>query len=103
MIHILTAEYLTDYRVRSTFSDGREGREGVVDLRPVILKDTREAFSALRDPSVFKRLFIDHGALCWPGGPDIAPEYIYFLAFRDDESLRDRFEEWGYIEAGVAV
>jgi hypothetical protein len=100
MIHILKAEYLGDYRVRFTFSDGREG---VVDLRPVVLKDQREAFLPLQDPSVFKRLFIDHGALCWPDGPDIAPEYIYFLAFQDDEALRELFEEWGYMEARVVA
>jgi hypothetical protein len=30
-------------------------------------------------------------------------QYIYYLAFRDDESLRGLFEEWGYIGSEVAV
>ena len=100
MIHISSAEYLADYDVRFTFSDGREG---VVDLRRTVFEDPREIFATLRDPSVFKRLFIDHGVLCWPDGPDIAPEYIYFLAFQNDETLRALFENWGYVEAGAVA
>jgi hypothetical protein len=46
---------------------------------------------------------VEHGALCWTGDLDVAPEYIYFLAFSDDESLRGLFEEWGYIQSEVAV
>ena len=32
-----------------------------------------------------------------------AKQAIYYLAFRDDESLHALFEEWGYIESEVAV
>ncbi|ELS04551.1 Protein of unknown function DUF82 [Xenococcus sp. PCC 7305] len=28
---------------------------------------------------------------------DFAPEYIYFLAFRDVPTLQAQFREWGYI------
>lgn len=100
MLHISDAQYLGDYRVRLTFNNGREG---VADLRPMIFDEPRTVFSPLRDLSVFRQLFIAHGALCWLGDLDVAPEYIYFLAFRDDESLRGLFEEWGYLKAEVAV
>ncbi len=100
MLHISKAEHEGDYRVRLVFDDGREG---VADLRQLVFDDPRTVFAPLRDPSFFQQLFVEHGALCWPGGIDIAPEYLYFLAFRDDESLRGLFEEWGYVGAEVAV
>ncbi len=100
MLHITDAEYVGDYRVRVVFSDGREG---VADLRPMILEDSRSVFTPLRDLRAFRQLSIEHGTLCWSGDIDVAPEYIYFLAFRDDENLQPLFEQWGYIEAEVAV
>jgi hypothetical protein len=100
MLHISDAEYLGDYRVRFVFNNGREG---AADLHSMIFDDPRLPFAALRDKDVFQQLFVDHGALCWPGDLDVAPEYIYFLVFRDDESLHGLFEEWGYIESEVAV
>lgn len=100
MLHISDAQYLGDYRVRLAFNNGREG---VADLRAMIFDEPRTVFAPLRDVSVFRQLFIAHGALCWPGDLDVAPEYIYFLAFRDDENLRGLFEEWGYLKAEVAV
>jgi hypothetical protein len=100
MLHISDAEYLGDYRVRFVFDDGREG---VANLYSMIFDDPRPVFAPLRDKAVFQQLFIEHGALCWPGDLDVAPEYIYYLAFREDESLHALFEEWGYVESEVAV
>lgn len=100
MLHISDAQYLGDYRVRISFNNGRDG---VADLRAMIFDEPRTGFAPLREDSVFRELFIAHGALCWPGDLDVAPEYIYFLAFRDDEDLRGLFEEWGYLNAEVAV
>src|SRR5919197_1211997 len=98
MLHITDAEYLGDYRIRFVFDNGREG---VADLRAMVFEDPRSVFVPLRDQGVFRQFFIEHGALCWPGEVDVAPEYIYFLAFREDESLHRLFEEWGYLEAEV--
>jgi len=100
MVKISDAEYLRDYRVRFIFDNGRQG---VADLRPMIFDDPRPVFAPLRDTAVFQQLFIEHGALSWPGDLEVAPEYIYYLAFREDESLRELFEEWGYIGSEVAV
>jgi hypothetical protein len=100
MLHISDAEYLGEYRLRVVFNDGREG---VADLRPMVFDEPRPVFAPLKDLSGFRQFFIEHGGLCWPGGLDVAPEYIYFLAFRDDESLRGLFEEWGYVQTEVAV
>jgi hypothetical protein len=100
MLHISDAEYLGGYRVRFVFDNGREG---VADLRSMIFDDPRPIFAPLRDAAVFQQLFVEHGALCWPGDLDVAPEYVYYLVFRDDETLRGLFEEWGYIESEVVV
>ena len=101
MLHITDAEYLDDYRVRVVFNNGREG---VADLRPMIFDDKPQSvFTPLRDLPVFRQFAIEHGTLCWPSEVDVAPEYIYFLTFRDDKDLRERFEEWGYIQSPVAV
>ncbi len=100
MLHIADAEYAGDYRIRFVFNDGREG---VADLRPMIFEDSRSVFAPLRDLRAFQQFSIERGTLCWPGDIDVAPEYIYFLAFREDESLHRLFQEWGYVEAEVAV
>lgn len=101
MLHITDAEYLSDYRVRVVFNNGREG---VADIRPMIFDEKPQSvFAHLKDLAVFRQFAIEHGTLCWPGEVDVAPEYIYFLTFRDDESLRELFEEWGYIQSPVAV
>lgn len=100
MLHLTDAKYAGDYRIHLVFNDGHAG---IADLRPVVFDDHRSVFRSLRDPSVFQQFFIDHGVLCWPGDVDIAPEYVYFLAFREDESLQQLFEAWGYVQAEVSV
>ena len=34
-------------------------------------------FAPLRDPDVFERVFVDHGAVAWPGDIDLAPDAMY--------------------------
>ena len=35
-------------------------------------------FSALKEPSFFKKAYVEHGAVTWPGGQiDIAPDAMY--------------------------
>ena len=100
MLHISDAEHLGEYRLRVAFNDGREG---IADLRPMVFDERRMVFEPLKDLLGFRQFFIEHGTLCWPRDLDVAPEYIYFLAFRDDESLRGLFDEWGYVQTEVAV
>src|SRR4029078_8476130 len=99
MLHISDAEYLGEKRLRVAFNDGREG---VADLRAMIFDEPRTVFELLKDLSAFRQFFIEHGALCWPRD-HVASEYIYFLAFRDDESLSVLFVEWGYVQTEVGV
>jgi hypothetical protein len=68
--------------VEVTFSDGRKG---TVDLR-----------DALRGP-MFAGLRVDDEleTIVWPNGADLAPEYVYFRAFRDEPGLQELFVRWG--------
>lgn len=91
-LHITDARYSGDYKIEVTFNDGRKG---LADLSPVISKGI---FQKLKDESLFSKLTIDPetDTITWPGGLDLAPEYVYFLAFKSDQHLQKKFKEWGY-------
>ena len=92
-LHVTKATPLDGFRVRVSFDDGREG---VADLSEAL---TGPAFELLTDPEVFKQLRVDEElqTIVWPNGTDLAPEYIYYQAFRDDTTLRATFRKWGYV------
>jgi hypothetical protein len=53
------------------FADGLSGR---FQLRPT---DLTGVLARLRDPEFFKQVFVDHGAVAWPGEIDLAPDAMY--------------------------
>jgi len=76
MITVRTAEARPDFRLIVSFSDDTEGE---VDFRPFL---ERKAFRVLRDPEVFSRAYVDHGAVEWPEGVGIASEALYATAHK---------------------
>ncbi len=94
MLNVRQARYLEDFDVELEFSDGRHG---VANLTTELYGPI---FEPLKDPRVFAQLRVDDelGTVVWPNGADLAPEYLYFLAFKDDPELRAQFEEWGYLK-----
>ena len=92
-LHVTKATPLDGFRIKVHFDDGREG---VADLSEAL---TGPAFELLKDPEVFKQFRVDEElqTLVWPNGTDLAPEYIYYQAFRDDPALHATFCRWGYI------
>jgi hypothetical protein len=34
-------------------------------------------FAPLKDPAYFGQVFVDHGAVAWPGNVDLAPDAMY--------------------------
>ena len=56
-------------------------------------------FGSLKDPEVFRKFRVDEElqTIVWPNGADLAPEYIYYQAFREDPELQVTFRKWGYI------
>ena len=60
-----------DYALFVRFKDGLEGS---IRLRPEQLTG---ALEPLRDANFFKQVFIDDGAVAWPGEIDLAPDAMY--------------------------
>jgi hypothetical protein len=61
-----------DYRLFVRFADGSSGR---VQLAP---EDFTGVLAPLREPSFFKQVFVDKGAVAWPGEIDLAPHAMYW-------------------------
>ncbi|HEV8417013.1 MAG TPA: DUF2442 domain-containing protein [Bryobacteraceae bacterium] len=60
-----------DYRLSVRFADGSGGR---VQLAP---EDFMGVLAPLREPSFFRQVFVDHGAVAWPGEIELAPDAMY--------------------------
>ena len=67
-------EALSGYRLKVRFQDGLEG---LVDLSALVLSENAGVFAALRDETVFRRVFLEYGAVTWPGEIDLAPDAMY--------------------------
>jgi hypothetical protein len=93
MLEVKTAEYLGDYVNSLLFNNGRSGN---VNLEQPLFNDKRAAFAVLRDKSEFRKFKVEHSTLVWGDKFDLAAEYLFFLAFKDDPELQDQFKAWGY-------
>ena len=93
ILHVTDAKYAGDYRVEVSFNDGREG---VADLYEAL---RGSVFELLKDKAKFSQLGVDKEleTISWPNGADLAPEYVYFQAFKNEKDLQDIFKKWGYI------
>jgi hypothetical protein len=60
-----------DYRLFVRFKDGLTGNVG---LRR---EELTGALAQLADPEFFRKVFIDSGAVAWPGEIDLAPDAMY--------------------------
>lgn len=100
LLEITDAEYLGDYRMRLSFNDGRAG---IADLHALIDTHPQSVFAVFSDETFVRQFGLEHGTLCWPGERDVAAEYLYFLAFRDDPALQSLFRQWGYLDDSSAA
>ena len=93
ILHVKNAIPLDGYRVEVRFDDGRED---IADLAEAL---EGPMFEPLKNPEMFRKFRVDEElqTLVWPNGADLAPEYIYFQAFREDPELQVTFRKWGYI------
>jgi len=81
MLSVLNASYNDEYKILLEFSDNKKG---VVDLKEFILNGKIKQFQ------------VDY-TLKWNDNLDLAPEYLYFKTFENDDNLQDKFQKWGYI------
>ncbi len=93
ILHITKAKYLNEYKVEVSFNDGREG---IADLSNAL---KGKVFESLKSISRFSAFKVDDEleTIVWPNGADLAPEYVYFQAFKNDPNLQLQFKNWGYI------
>ena len=94
MISVVDADYMGGYKIHIQFSDGKQGE---IDFKEIITEDHRPIFNQLKDISIFRDFKIDFDTIVWPNELDIAPEFLYFKAFAHDPTLKQQFEEWGYV------
>ena len=92
-LHVTEARYIEGYKVEVSFNDGKTG---IADLSAAL---KGPVFEPLREQSAFSQLRVDEEleTIVWPNGADLAPEYIYFQAFRNNPELQQQFKKWGYI------
>ena len=72
---VVRFKVLENYRIEVWFADGTSG---VADLAPRLSPGPLgDGFDALCDAEVFSTVRLDHGALTWPRGIDLAPDAMY--------------------------
>src|ERR1700756_4786572 len=83
---VVKVDPLPEYRLHVEFDDGVAG---TIDLSGEL---DGEVFQELRDKAVFRQVTIDEfGAVCWPNGPDLAPDAMHSeLAGEPPSRLRPR-------------
>ena len=73
MHRVVRVAPLPEYRLQVEFDDGVSG---IVEIFPRL---SGPVFEPLRDEAIFRTVMIDEstGAVCWPNGPDLAPDAMY--------------------------
>jgi len=65
---------LEDYRLEVVFIDGTHG---FVEMKQMIMSPTAGVFTRLRDINTFNQVYLEYGAVTWPGELDLAPDAMY--------------------------
>ena len=92
-IFVKNAKYIEDYKIEIEFSDNKKG---VVDLSDDLYG---EVFEPLKDKNIFSKIKVDEDleTITWENGADLAPEYLYYKSFKDNQELKQQFKQWGYV------
>ncbi len=77
MLKVKDVDYVKDYILLLTFSDGIRK---FVDLQPYL---TGEVFGELLDLNKFIQYGLTHNTIEWANGADLAPEFLYEIGIRD--------------------
>ncbi len=71
---VAEVEALDGWRLRVRHNDGVEG---FVDMSKLVNGPRAGMFAALRDEALFAQVFLDLGAVAWPGELDLAPDAMH--------------------------
>lgn len=64
---------LADFRLEVEFADGAQG---IVDMARFLARECG-VFKPLRELSLFNQVYVDDGAVTWPGDLDLAPDRMH--------------------------
>ena len=81
MIRVVDVDYVKDYTLSITFSDGVKK---VIDLQPYL---NGGVFEQLKDLSKFRQYGLNHWTIEWACGVDLAPEFLYGLPYATDNEV----------------
>ena len=62
------------FRLNVRFLDGLQGW---VEMDGLVHSPSAGVFSSLANPNVFENVFVEYGAVTWPGEIDLAPDAMY--------------------------
>jgi hypothetical protein len=65
---------LKNYVLEVSFIDGTHG---IVEMEKQILSPTAGVFAKLRNQKIFNKVYLDYGAVTWPGELDLAPDAMH--------------------------
>ena len=65
---------LPDFRLLVRFVDGLSG---TVDMGALVTSAEAGVFAALRERALFEQVRVEHGAVTWPSGLDLAPDAMH--------------------------
>ena len=71
---VTAVQALPFFKLRVYFVDGTQG---IIDLSDQVHASNAGVFAALADPVLFGQVFVEHGAVTWPGEIDLAPDAMY--------------------------
>ncbi len=96
MLAINEAKYAGNYCISLVFNNGRKG---LANLKETKFNDKRPISSELKIESNFKDFKLEHSTVVWSNELDLASEYLFYVAFKDDRDLQDQFKQWGYLSS----
>jgi hypothetical protein len=65
---------LTNFTLEVTFFDGTHG---FVEMISLIMGDHAGVFAKLKNKTLFEQVYLEHGAVTWPGEIDLAPDAMH--------------------------
>ncbi len=71
MLRVIDVDYIKDYELLITFSDGKRKR---IDLQPYLVG---EVFGELLEKDKFIQYGLNRVTIEWVNGADLAPEFLY--------------------------
>ena len=95
MLHIKSAKCIHDKILLIEFEE--YNKQYTIDMQDYIAQKSFKLSRDLQDNKKFAEFRIEFGVICWSNGFDIAPEYLFYLANKENLEYEETFREWGYL------